>query len=432
MRPTSIALALLMAAPLLTNAQFGKNLVNKLKNKAQQKAEQRVMGHADKAMDEAMDDIEGKNKPASAPATAPGQQTSQQAPATGGVTAFSKFDFVAGEKILYAEDFAQESIGELPLNWNTTGKAAVVTLKEFGGNWLKLYQNTAYLTANKTVFPKDFTVEFDIILQFNYKSYTLPLVTFGLLSSGELESTDNELMQSPSTFFSAQVQLRPYANGNTSVSFNAYLEKKDYFKSGDQKLSGLEKYYNKITHVSMQAQGSRLRIWINDEKAFDIPKAIDPKHALNQLFFKIHNSGYLEDQIGFFISNLKVAAGLPDTRHKLIEEGSFSTNGILFDMESAVIRPASYGIIKEIAAALKENPAVRIKITGHTSSDGNDAANLELSKKRAAAVKDALAATYGIDASRMETEGKGEAEPVADNKTNEGRLQNRRVAFTKL
>ena len=81
---------------------------------------------------------------------------------------------------------------------------------------------------------------------------------------------------------------------------------------------------------------------------------------------------------------------------------------------------------------LKENAAVKVKIVGHTDSDGDNAANLGLSKKRAEAVKDMLSKEFGIDESRMETEGKGETQPAAQNTTTEGKAQNRRVEFIKL
>ena len=88
-------------------------------------------------------------------------------------------------------------------------------------------------------------------------------------------------------------------------------------------------------------------------------------------------------------------------------------------------------MLKEISEVLKKYPEIKVNIVGHTDSDGSDAANLELSKKRAAAVKDALAKDFGIDASRMNSDGKGETVPVADNKTKEAKAQNRRVEFIK-
>ncbi|HRO71444.1 MAG TPA: OmpA family protein, partial [Chitinophagaceae bacterium] len=126
------------------------------------------------------------------------------------------------------------------------------------------------------------------------------------------------------------------------------------------------------------------------------------------------------------------ATGKPDTRHKLMEEGKFSTTGILFDFQSAVIKPESYAVVKDIASVLKENGSIRVRVLGHTSSDGDDNANMELSKKRAQAVKDLLVSDFGIDASRLESEGKGETQPIADNKSKEGKVLNRRVEFIKL
>ncbi|HTF27580.1 MAG TPA: OmpA family protein, partial [Flavitalea sp.] len=112
-------------------------------------------------------------------------------------------------------------------------------------------------------------------------------------------------------------------------------------------------------------------------------------------------------------------------------EGKFSTTGIMFDVNADSIRPESNCVLKELSGILQKNPDIKIKIVGHTDSDGKDAENLELSKKRAAAVKEILIRDFGIDASRMETDGKGETEPVQDNKSKEGKAQNRRVDFIK-
>jgi outer membrane protein OmpA-like peptidoglycan-associated protein len=101
-------------------------------------------------------------------------------------------------------------------------------------------------------------------------------------------------------------------------------------------------------------------------------------------------------------------------------------------VNAATIKPESGGVLKELGSLLNEHKEVKLKIVGHTDSDGADAANLELSKKRAAAVKDALVKEFGIDTSRLQTDGKGESIPVGDNKTKEGKAQNRRVEFIKL
>ena len=79
-----------------------------------------------------------------------------------------------------------------------------------------------------------------------------------------------------------------------------------------------------------------------------------------------------------------------------------------------------------------ENSSVTVKIIGHTDADGNAAANLNLSKLRAEAVKESLIKDFGIDASRLQTDGKGASQPVDTNSTAEGKANNRRVEFVKL
>ncbi len=103
-----------------------------------------------------------------------------------------------------------------------------------------------------------------------------------------------------------------------------------------------------------------------------------------------------------FLGNLRLAAGAPDTRNKLITEGKFSTTGILFDVNSAVVRPESFGVLRDIADVLKENAAMKVTIVGHTDGDGDAAQNLTLSHNRADAVRNELVRLVsGIDAARF-------------------------------
>ena len=82
--------------------------------------------------------------------------------------------------------------------------------------------------------------------------------------------------------------------------------------------------------VAVQVQKERFRLWINETKMFDVPKAIPVGTIMNQVYFEVGSTNYSEEQYAIFVSNVKVATGRPDTRHKLIEEGKFSTTGILF------------------------------------------------------------------------------------------------------
>jgi outer membrane protein OmpA-like peptidoglycan-associated protein len=100
--------------------------------------------------------------------------------------------------------------------------------------------------------------------------------------------------------------------------------------------------------------------------------------------------------------------------------------GIFFDTGKATLKPGAKNTLAKIADQLKGNGDVRISIEGHTDSVGSDEKNMALSEKRANAVRDYLVST-GLPADRVSASGKGEADPVASNKTAAGRLQNRRV-----
>jgi len=101
-------------------------------------------------------------------------------------------------------------------------------------------------------------------------------------------------------------------------------------------------------------------------------------------------------------------------------------SGILFDIDKTNVKPVAQTSLKKLAVSLQNNPQTNILIVGHTDSTGTAAHNMDLSIRRAGAVKSFLAGE-GIDASRLDTKGKGETEPIALNSTAEGRAQNRRV-----
>ena len=168
---------------------------------------------------------------------------------------------------------------------------------------------------------------------------------------------------------------------------------------------------------------------MDEIKVFDLPFFIPSGIKINAISF---GSGVYNESEENLISNIRIAQGAPDMRSKLITEGKLVTRGILFDVNSDKIKPESYGTLKEIGTVLKENPTVKVRIVGHTDSDGDDKSNLDLSKRRAASVKNSLAKDFGIDASRMESDGKGESQPASPNTTPEGKANNRRVEFIKL
>lgn len=429
MKSKLIVVALIMSLPFFANAQL-KGLMNKVKNKVDQRIDNKV----DKQIDKTLDEIEGKETKdvasnSSTTTTTKPAETKTEEPS---IKSFSKYDFVPGDSILYYDSYEKETIAELPVGWNTSGSGEVVTLDKVEGKWLRLHKQFIYLTSNTKEFGENYSVEFDVILQLKSNGWMFPDFNFGLFSTDKESNTDNGFLKDNKKYAAVFASIHPGTYKSSSIKLNSYLDNKGYFNGDPKSIGKLEESFGGLpVHVAIQVQKERLRMWINEEKLFDVPKAVPLGYVMNQLKFDVGFTNYAEEQYGVYINNIKVATGKPDTRHKLIEEGKFSTTGILFDVNSDKIKPTSYGVVKEVADVLQQNAGVKVKIIGHTDSDGSDAANLELSKKRSAAVKDMLVSEFGIDASRIETDGKGETQPLADNKTKEGKAANRRVEFVK-
>jgi outer membrane protein OmpA-like peptidoglycan-associated protein len=111
--------------------------------------------------------------------------------------------------------------------------------------------------------------------------------------------------------------------------------------------------------------------------------------------------------------------------------GHAAVYGILFDTDSAAIKPESAEAIGEIAKLLKADPTLKIYVVGHTDGTGAVEHNVQLSLARAQSVKQALMRDHGIAAERLKAFGCGPCAPVASNDTEEGQAKNRRVELVK-
>jgi OmpA-OmpF porin, OOP family len=123
--------------------------------------------------------------------------------------------------------------------------------------------------------------------------------------------------------------------------------------------------------------------------------------------------------------------GCPDEVPEQVKQFTGVIKGIQFDFGKATIRPDSKPTLDAAVKVLKENPSVRIEISGHTDNVGPRPRNVQLSKERAEAVKEYIV-SKGIDASRLETRGAGPDEPIENNATAAGRQKNRRTEFKLL
>lgn len=387
----------------------------------------------EKKTDEAVDSILEKKKK-DTPDQNTDQQTDEQTtePQTGNEPAeksaktdqpvlqsYSKYDFIPGEKIIFYDDFSQDAIGDFPALWNTNGSAEIVTTNLYPGRWMKFVSQQSIWTDALLKLPENYTIEFDVI-PVKGEGDGMAGYNFRLIQCIEARSFDGGAVPGKAGFlFSCEYSGRPgyrsYVNGdeNEALDYSGYKEDRQYCQEE-----------NKKYHIAIWVQKSRIRLYQDQNKLFDLPRAFPSASTkLDRLRF---------EEGAAMITNVRIAAGAPDMRNKLLTEGKLVSYGIYFDVNKDLVKPESYGTLKEIATLLKDNPTVRIRIVGHTDADGADAANLELSKKRAAAVKNELVKTFEIDASRIETDGKGETEAIAANDTPANKALNRRVEFIKL
>jgi outer membrane protein OmpA-like peptidoglycan-associated protein len=122
-----------------------------------------------------------------------------------------------------------------------------------------------------------------------------------------------------------------------------------------------------------------------------------------------------------------LSMGASQLEQALEQDKAAQIYDIHFSFNSADIRDESLPRLKEIADVMKRHPDWRLAVNGHTDNIASDSYNLDLSKRRAAAVKDALVKRYAVDAARLTTAGFGESQPQDSNDTLEGRARNRRV-----
>ena len=331
-------------------------------------------------------------------------------------SAYSKFDFVPGGKVIALEDFTEDAVGDFPAKWNTNGSGEVVTIAGKEGKWLKFSGAGFFYPEFLGALDENCTMEFDLATTEAHQVQSL------------LYFIDSKAYPNLLTYGSAnlvQVQFDPTGKTGIVCTDGALST-----KLGNEKEQLIWKTPDRqFVKISVWRQKTRLRVYMNEIKVWDLARAFEASVPYRLIFGA---ETFYQENRELFISNIRVAKGAPDTRNKLITEGKFTTNGILFDVNSDKIKPESYGILKEIAQVMSENPTLKIRISGHTDGDGEEKSNLVLSQKRSISVKSALTKEFSIQTDRIETDGYGESKPVDNNNTPVGKANNRRVEFTRL
>ncbi|HZK93535.1 MAG TPA: OmpA family protein [Prolixibacteraceae bacterium] len=414
------------------NAQI--NLGKKVKNQTNNKANREVDQGINKGLNAVEDGVKGifkkknpneqvKDSASTKQKQGTGKEAQNVKPAsvTSSLQAYSKFDFIPGEKVVFYEDFSQDAVGDFPALWNTNGSAEVVTTNLFPGQWMKFACREAIWTDALLKLPENYTIEYDVIPVNGPESKgAMAGWTMRLMQARNVKAWDSGSAPGQGGYwFEVAYYGRP-GYGTWLYGTECEQLKTGGFKEGDEFKEKLNQKY----HIAIWVQKTRVRLYQNEDKLFDSPKAF-PAGCVKPDRLRFEDGAAM-------ISNIRIAIGAPDTRNKLMTEGKLVTYGIYFDVNKDVVKPESYGTLKDIATVLNEVPDVKVKIVGHTDSDGDEAKNMDLSKRRAASVKAELAKSFGVNGDRLETDGMGESKPVVPNDTPVNKALNRRVEFIKL
>jgi outer membrane protein OmpA-like peptidoglycan-associated protein len=402
-----VALVSLTAAPH-AEAQFGKKLKRALQDNAEQKAIQKAVDGQNKAIDGA---TSGGNKADSAAAGGAAGETAATAGATATAAApaskkeWANYDFVPGERVLFYTDFSEEKAGNFPSRLEfLDGQMEVVELD--GVRTLKASGSSHIAVPLPQVLPEKYTIELDIISR-NSNCCGSPNVVVG----GGKDPRDHNF---------SNVSL-----GHNWIAVGGNNKGENHATLGD---GFNDRYRGKLGSFRIMGDGKYLKVYADEKRYLNIPNANFKRDKVLWLAIE----GRDEGNAAVYVSKIRIAESKTDILYDaLAAKGRWATQGILFETGKADIRPESTPTLKNIGQTLKEHADLKVLIEGHTDNVGKAADNQKLSEARAQAVKQAIVKEYGIDDARVTVKGYGDAKPVGDNKTPEGRQNNRRVELVK-
>jgi OmpA-OmpF porin, OOP family len=392
----SLALILVTLTVSSAEAQIGR-IRDAARRAAEREAEKKIVNTVRCAFDDAACIAKARNAghdveivDAQGNVMAAGQQPA------GAATAFVNFDFVPGERILFAEDFGREEVGNFPRRLeHVRGNMEVAEWQ--GARWLRATgSSSSFAIPLPEVLTEQFTMEMEVVPGRDNMNFTIRFS----------ETAEHRITV---RYFQHKINGGVGRhNGGVAVSST-----EDVIAAGTP------------FPLRILADGSYVKVYAGGTRIANMPNADLGRGRTIWIQFGS------QDRYPGFIRDIRVAAGGKRLYDALNETGRVATQGIFFDTGSDVIRPESAPTLKEIGDMLQQHAALRLTIEGHTDSVGNAAANQQLSERRAAAVRSYLEREHGIAAERLEALGLGAANPVAPNDTPEGRQQNRRVELVR-
>lgn len=402
---TVLVLFVCFATSVVHAGPFDKLLkkVEKKTDEETKKVDENTDKAADDAVDKAAEDVEdavtGKGKEGAEGSGAATATKSGSSSGSGGkVSSVStKFDYVPGDSVMFFDDLTQDELGEFPARWRLKRGTFEVAEME-GERWLRCVSVDGYVrmkVPNLVILPEFWTLEFDF--------YGTEPMGSGLAvrALGDAES---------------QVWEATFPVGNAMTFRTGEIFSTTPYEGAS--IGGRH-------HVMIMARGTAVKAYMDRQRMASVPEIAVASGKPALLEFRLWAATHP------MIANVRLAEGCRPPKD-MLAEGKLVTYGIRFASGSDVVEAESAPVLRQIAFYLDANSEVKLQIVGHTDNVGAAAANLDLSKRRAASVARVLASEFKIAADRFKTDGKGDTKPVSSNAKPEGRAMNRRVEFIKL
>ena len=412
---------------LVCGTASAQGILGRLGERAKQAVENNIGNKIEQGINNALD---GKKKDKNTT----GSQESEEAEAPADKVDFAeiqaKSDFKRGANVFFADDLNGERMGEFPSKWDLLEGSEVEVVNVKGAKAIRMEASRIQpLMKEREYLPEEFTIEFDVLAQPAEEGSgwdaTLDLI---------MEDADGrsvfDIRMSP--------EYHPYYGGEYSgIGWGWGAENPNGNKmDGEPGRQAINRYLkkNEWNHIAISFNKRAFKMYLNYQRIVNIPNMIQP--------CSWWMDGSSDSDKGIFVTNVVMAKGAVDLYERnttdyasavekaIAETGKFVTNNILFETGKATLKPESMSEIQKVAEYMKKNPSARFEVQGHTDNQGSDKVNDPLSQQRAEAVVKALE-EQGVDPFNLRPVGKGSHEPVADNKTEEGRAKNRRVEFIK-
>ena len=403
-----------------------QGFLKKLKDKAVERVQNKIENKVERTVDDEMDGVlDGKTKEQSA---RPQRETVDDAAGEDSPTTATSSDFKRGSVILFQDDVTAETVGEFPSKWDLF--QGTVETKTLGGvkaiNLTDNAQVQPLIKEKGAYLPEEFTIEYDF---YYWPTDNVPgndgiglndMKLILAVTKGRSDYPGEGADGGDMTAFvlthgvCSSSEHSYYFNGNKNGSFN-YAFKKGW------------------NHVALSFNKRALKVYFNDKRVVNLPRVNQPTWLCFQVPFDYKNLTFIRNVIiakGAVELYDRNAQDVSAVEKAIQETGKFVTNNILFDTGKATLKQESMIEIMRVADYMKKNPTARFEVQGHTDNQGSDKINDPLSQQRAEAIVKALEG-LGVDGFNLKAVGKGSHEPVADNKTEEGRAKNRRVEFIK-